>query len=123
MWLKYKKYVLIGVLMDRHLLGKRLREARIRSGLTQEQTAENINVSTTYIGLVERGERSVTLEKLVLLAQCFHTTVDNLLSDSLPASESPEDTRMHLLWDSASPSEKALILSIMQSVLDYSNQK
>ena len=109
--------------MDRHLLGKRLREARIRSGLTQEQTAENINVSTTYIGLVERGERSITLEKLVLLAQCFHTTVDYLLSDSLSAAESPQDNRMHLLWNSASPSEKDLILSIMQSILDHSNQK
>ena len=57
--------------MDRKLLGKRIREERMRIGLTQEQIAEYIDVSTTYIGLVERGERSVTLEKLVLLAECL----------------------------------------------------
>lgn len=109
--------------MDRLLLGKRLREARIRSGLTQEQTAESINVSTTYIGLIERGERSVTLEKLILLAQCFHTTLDSLLSDSIPVSASPQGSRMHMLRDCASPSEKDLILSIAQTVLDHTNQK
>lgn len=109
--------------MDRLLLGKHLRDARIRSGLTQEQTAESINVSTAYIGLVERGERSITLEKLILLAQCFHTTIDALVSDSLPIPEASEDIHMQSLWNLASPSEKKLILSIMQSVLDYSNQK
>lgn len=41
--------------MDRKLLGKRIREERMRIGLTQEQIAEYIDVSTTYIGLVERG--------------------------------------------------------------------
>ncbi len=42
----------IGEHMDRAILGKRLREERTRSGLTQEQTAEYINVSTAYIGLI-----------------------------------------------------------------------
>ena len=36
--------------MDRKLLGKRIREERMRIGLTQEQIAEYIDVSTTYIG-------------------------------------------------------------------------
>ena len=35
--------------MDRKLLGRRIREERIRIGLTQEQIAEKINVSTTYV--------------------------------------------------------------------------
>lgn len=33
--------------------------------LTQEQLAEAAGVSTTYIGLVEHGQRAVTLEKLI----------------------------------------------------------
>lgn len=61
--------------MNRTILGKRLREERIHCNMTQEQVAEYINVSTTYIGLIERGERSVTLEKLISLAECFHVTV------------------------------------------------
>lgn len=109
--------------MDRTILGRRIREERIRSGLTQEQTAEYINVSTAYIGLIERGERSVTLEKIILLADCFHVSVDYLLQDSLPASASTDDKQMQLLWNTATEDEKAMILSVIKSVLNHSNKK
>lgn len=105
--------------MNRTILGRRLREERIRSGLTQEQTAEYINVSTAYVGLVERGERSITLEKLILLAKCFHVTVDYLLQDSLPQTHSHADTQMQQLWQNASSEEKDMILSILKSVLNH----
>lgn len=106
--------------MNRTILGRRLREERIRSGLTQEQTAEYINVSTAYVGLVERGERSITLEKLILLAKCFHVTVDYLLQDSLPQTPSYADAQMQQLWQNASTEEKDMILSILKSVLSHS---
>lgn len=109
--------------MDRVSLGKRIREERIRSGLTQEQTAEYINVSTTYVGMIERGERSVTLEKLILLAECFHVTIDFLLQDVLPTTSSANERQMLALWHSASDDEQAMILSILKSVLNHSNQK
>lgn len=109
--------------MDRIALGKRLREERMRCGMTQEQTAEYINVSTTYIGLVERGERSVTLEKLVLFAKCFHVTVDYLLQDSVPLTASFQDKQLLSLWSSANEQERSLILSITQSVLSGSKEK
>jgi transcriptional regulator with XRE-family HTH domain len=111
-----------GVAMDRTVLGKRIREERLRCNLTQEQTAEYINVSTAYIGLIERGERSVTLEKIIALAECFHITVDYLLQDVLPPTSSTLDRQMLQLWHSASASEKNMILSIMKSVLN-TNQK
>ena len=105
--------------MDRAILGKRLREERTRSGLTQEQTAEYINVSTAYIGLIERGERSVTLEKIILLAECFHVSVDYLLKDFLPYDSSTDDKQMLQLWSHATEDEKALILSVIKSVLNH----
>ena len=108
--------------MDRIILGKRLREERLHYGMTQEQVAEYINVSTTYVGLVERGERSVTLEKLILLARCFHVTIDYLLADSLPVTDSVQDKMMLSLWHSAGEQEKSMILSIMQSVMHTSHK-
>ena len=50
--------------MSQNILGNRIREERQKLHLTQAQLAEKLNVSTTYIGYVERGERSLTLEKL-----------------------------------------------------------
>lgn len=109
--------------MDRIALGKRLREERIQCGMTQEQVAESINVSTTYVGLVERGERSVTLEKLALLAQCFHVTIDFLLQDSIAPTDTMQDRQLLALWNVATRQERDMILSIMQSIIKSSHQK
>lgn len=103
--------------MNRIALGKRLREERIQCGMTQEQVAESINVSTAYIGLVERGERCVTLEKLVSLAQCFHVTIDFLLQDSILPTETMQDRQLLSLWNTATTQERSMILSIIQSVV------
>lgn len=98
-------------------LGKRIRQERILAGMTQEQLAEAVNVSSTYIGYIERGERSVTLDKLIQLANVFHVSVDFLLQDSVSFPTSASDTQLLRLWNSASSEQKNLILSLIKSVL------
>ena len=39
-------------------LGQRIREERLKMNLTQAQLAEAIDISDTYIGQIERGERT-----------------------------------------------------------------
>jgi transcriptional regulator with XRE-family HTH domain len=108
--------------MDRLLLGKRIKAERIRCNLTQEQLAELSDVSTTYIGFVERGERSITLEKLIDLASCLHVSVDFLLQDVLPEHPSSDDTQIQALWHQASPDEQSLILSLIKTVLSHTQK-
>lgn len=103
--------------MDRKLLGKRIREERTRIGLTQEQMAERINVSTTYIGFVERGERSVTLEKLIQLAECFHVPIDTLLHEIPDDGPEAKENQLQTLWNRASNDDKDLILSIAEVIV------
>ena len=63
--------------------GRRIREERKKLGMTQEKLAEDVNLSTAYIGQIERGERSPTLETVVAIANRLGVTVDYLLSDSV----------------------------------------
>ena len=70
--------------MDYVFLGKRIREERLRLNLTQEKLAEACGISTAYLGQIERGERCITLDKLIPLANCLGTTIDFLLSDNSP---------------------------------------
>lgn len=53
--------------MDYKRLGERIREERLRLNLTQAQLAEAVDISDTYMGAIERGERSLTLDTLVRL--------------------------------------------------------
>ena len=40
--------------MEHQSLGKRIREERLKLNLTQEKLAEDVNLSTAYIGQIER---------------------------------------------------------------------
>ena len=50
---------------------KLLREARIASGMSQEQLANQAGVHRTHISLIERSRRSVRLETLERLARAL----------------------------------------------------
>ena len=50
--------------MEHQALGKRIREERLKLNLTQERLAEDVNLSTAYIGQVERGEKNATIESI-----------------------------------------------------------
>ncbi len=72
--------------MDYIDLGRRVRKQRSQLGWTQAQLAEKVNVSTSFIGHVERGTRKASLETLVSLANTLNVSLDYLLSGSLEQS-------------------------------------
>ena len=106
--------------MNRKSLGNRIRTERKRLNLTQEQLAEYIGVSSTYVGLIERGERSVTLDNLILIANTLHVSIDYLLMDSVEVSSDSNFSLMKKLWQQATPSEQALLVEIAKSILLHS---
>jgi transcriptional regulator with XRE-family HTH domain len=52
-------------------------------GLTQEQIAERAAMHTTYLGAIERGEKNVSVQRLVSIARALETTAGKLLTDVL----------------------------------------
>ena len=69
--------------MDYLLLGKQIRRRRQALGWTQEQLAEAIGVSTSFIGHIERGSRKASIDTLVELANALEVSADYLLSTNL----------------------------------------
>lgn len=64
-------------------LGKRVRELRRQASLTQEELAEQVGISASFMGHVERGSRVASLETLVALCNTLQVTPQYLLSASL----------------------------------------
>lgn len=60
------------------IVGKRIRNARVLAGLTQEQLAERIGVSRTAIVRWEGGSE-FTLEHLLALTKALNVSADYLL--------------------------------------------
>jgi transcriptional regulator with XRE-family HTH domain len=62
-------------------MGQRIKSARKKKKLTQEQLAELCDLSTAHIGHVERGSRALSIETLVKLALVLDVSTDYLLLD------------------------------------------
>jgi len=65
---------------DQELLtvfGNRIRELRTERGLSQEQLADETGFHRTYIGMIERGERKLSLSNVAVFARVFELSVSS----------------------------------------------
>lgn len=101
------------------MLGKRIREERLSLKLMQESLAEYLDLTTAYIGQVERGERNLTLDNLIKVANRLGVTVDYLLTDSVTVDQDTIIIQLSQLLNGRSLSEKELALDIVKTVLRH----
>lgn len=67
----------------------KLKEIRKKEGISQEQLAERIGVTRQAITKWETGKGLPDVENMVIIAEIFKTTIDELLQDSI-AKAAPE---------------------------------
>ena len=105
--------------MDYKRLGTRIREERKRLNLTQAQLAEDIDISDTYMGAIERGERSLTLDTLVSLVNRLGVTVDFLLADSVSDSDSNIIEQFKQIMDRQPLERKQMAINVLRTIFSY----
>lgn len=59
--------------------GLRVKELRIQRGWTQENLADETGFHRTYIGMIERGERNLSLSNVEIFAKVFKIKISELL--------------------------------------------
>jgi transcriptional regulator with XRE-family HTH domain len=59
-------------------IGKKIREARKKKNLTQEQLAEIIGVTSTYIGFVEQGQRVPSIKTADKISRALNIRLSDL---------------------------------------------
>ena len=109
--------------MNYERLGQRIRQERLRLNLTQSVLAEAIDISDTYMGQIERGERSLTLDTLVRLVNRLGVTIDYLLQDYVPTTDENLFEQLKQLLDNQSDKSKQMVLTIAKSVLQYLDEQ
>ena len=105
--------------MDYKRLGKRIREERLKLKLTQAQLAEDIDISDTYMGAIERGERSLTLDTLVRLVNRLGVTIDYMLSDAVSDSDSNIMEQMKQIMDGHPLERKQMAVNVLRTMFSY----
>jgi transcriptional regulator with XRE-family HTH domain len=64
-------------------IGARIRRQREQIGLTQEQLGEACDLSTSFVGHIERGSRKLSVESLFRIASVLGISADSLLFDRM----------------------------------------
>jgi transcriptional regulator with XRE-family HTH domain len=70
--------------MSRDILqkfGQRVREERNKLGLSQEELASRADVHRTYIGMIERAEKNITLENIEKICKALNLSLSKFFKD------------------------------------------
>ena len=70
--------------MKRQILikfGDKVREERNKQNLSQEKLASKAGVHRTYIGMIERAEKNITLENIEKVAKALNLKLSDFFSD------------------------------------------
>ena len=81
--------------------------------------AETVDISNTYMGVIERGERSPTLDTPVRLVNRLGVTVDYLLADSVADNDANILEQFRQITDGQSPARKRLAINMLQTLFAY----
>jgi len=103
-------------------MGRRIREARSKLGLTQEQLGERANLHYSYIGQVERGAKVPSLRTLKRIAEALNVDLETLLEDRAGYELPTEDLLIRELVaivKSSPPEEIRFFINLIRMVQQY----
>lgn len=104
--------------LDLTYMGAIFRAARNSMDLTQEQVAEKIDITPRYLVALEKGEKSPSLEKMLLLARLLNIPGDALVHPDL-ANPNEDDQRFLRLFMQLNSRDKKVILAAIQEMLGH----
>ena len=101
------------------IIGNRIRTQRQRKHLSQEKLAELSNLHHTYIGQLERGEKTPSIDTLYKIAQGLEIPLYTLLQDIETMSEAPTDyaLKSYKLIEIQSPPNQEHLYHILENIL------
>ena len=109
--------------MDYIKLGERIREERLKLGLTQSKLAEDVDISDAYMGHIERGERSLTLDTLLRLVNRLHVSVDYLLQDYIEETDDNIVNQFKQVIDNQSANDKQMAIDILKTMFAHISRR
>ena len=102
------------------LVGRNIRAARRARGLSQWQLAERSELSADFIGKVERGTTSPSIQSLHQMAEALRLPLPDLF-EGHPAAEAPQGALFDLiqLCRTRSNADIALLVQVAQLIFQH----
>lgn len=104
--------------LDYKAIGKRIKVARIRMEITQEQLADKVSVSPTHLSNIETGSTRVSLTTIVKVANALNVTVDDLLCDNLVKARPQFERDMQSLLNDCNDHEVRIAYKVAKAAVE-----
>lgn len=101
--------------MDYYKIGQQIRKIRKAQGLSQEELAEKVNISTTHMSHIETGNTKLSLPVLVDIAAVLDVRTDDLISENLAATRSSALEEIAVVLEHCSAKESKVIVDVVRA--------
>ncbi|GFI30233.1 HTH-type transcriptional regulator SinR [Lachnospiraceae bacterium] len=100
-------------------IGKRIHELRINSGLSQEKLALRANITTTYLGLLERNLKNPTVKVIEQICNQLNISLSEFFSDSVSSVQEEDSLSLQIVAqiNDRTREEKQIILQVIKDVM------
>lgn len=104
-------------------IGKRIRELRLRSHLSQEQLAFAAEITTAYLGQLERNEKNPTVSVVTKICNALGVELSDFFSQKniLNSEIDPFTLQILNLLKNYDDEVKVMIISIIKQMLKLHN--
>lgn len=103
--------------MEEFSLGERIKGERQRKRLTQEQFGELTDISSAYIGQIERNERTPSLKILKRIAKELNVSLDYLIAGKEDAERLNKYIEYEL--EGTSEEQKKMFVELLKVIKKY----
>lgn len=103
-------------------IGKDIRKFREIKKLRQEDLAEKTDLTTNYIGMIERGEKIPSLETFINILNSLGVSADMVLSDVLDNGYTVKDSLLNEKLEKLVPEDRNRIYEVIDTMMKHSKQ-
>lgn len=118
----YTIIILGGDVMKLDTIGKNIRKFRLARKLRQEDLAEKTDLTTNYIGMVERGEKIPSLETFIKIVNDLGVSSDMVLTDVLETGYTVKNSMLNEKLEKLVPEDRNRIYEVIDTLVKQSKQ-
>lgn len=111
-----------GDVMKLDTIGKNIRKFRLARKLRQEDLAEKTDLTTNYIGMVERGEKIPSLETFIKILNALGVSSDMVLTDVLETGYTVKNSMLNEKLEKLAPEDRNRIYEVIDTLVKQSKQ-
>lgn len=100
--------------MDYYKIGQKIRKIRKAHGLSQEELAEKVNISTTHMSHIETGNTKLSLTVFVDIAAALEVRTDDLL-DTVATTTSTSLDEIAAVLERCTAQEAKVIADVVKA--------